>query len=73
MRPTKAPDSNSKDVEIFFLGILNYGKGFDSLNLTYIVLIPKILNPTSLFVHDYLQNYGENNSKLPSIIHWEMY
>ncbi|KAK5811500.1 hypothetical protein PVK06_026837 [Gossypium arboreum] len=59
--PTKAPGCDGfpalffqrfwhivgKDVEKFCLGILNDGRDFDSLNLTDIVLIPKLPNPTS--------------------------
>ncbi|KAA3467611.1 reverse transcriptase [Gossypium australe] len=44
----EAEGSRGKDVETFCLGILNDGKDFDSLNLTDIMLIPKIPNPTSL-------------------------
>ncbi|KAG8475580.1 hypothetical protein CXB51_032446 [Gossypium anomalum] len=37
-----------KDVENFCLGILNEGRDIDSINLTDIVLIPKLPNPMSL-------------------------
>ncbi|XP_016676328.1 uncharacterized protein [Gossypium hirsutum] len=37
-----------KDVENFCLGILNEGRDINSINITDIVLIPKLPNPTSL-------------------------
>ncbi|KAA3487457.1 reverse transcriptase [Gossypium australe] len=48
MGPPKAPGTDGKDVATFCLRILNDGNDFDSINLMDIVLIPKILNPTSL-------------------------
>ncbi|KAA3451486.1 reverse transcriptase [Gossypium australe] len=58
MRPTKAPGLDGFPV-IFFqkywhivgkevLGVLNEGKEVDSANMTNIVLIPKVQNPTSM-------------------------
>ncbi|KAA3462866.1 reverse transcriptase [Gossypium australe] len=62
MRPTKAPGLDGfsaiffqkywhivrKEVLDFCLGVLNEGKEVDSANMTNIVLIPKVQNPTSL-------------------------
>ncbi|KAA3482032.1 reverse transcriptase [Gossypium australe] len=62
MGPTKAPGPNGfpaiffqkywhilgKEVLGFCLGVLNKGKEVDSVNMTNIVLIPKVQNPTLL-------------------------
>ncbi|KAA3489552.1 reverse transcriptase [Gossypium australe] len=48
MVPTKAPGPDGKDVTKFCLGILNTDQGFEQLNSTDIVLIPKTQNPITL-------------------------
>ncbi|KAA3460557.1 reverse transcriptase [Gossypium australe] len=62
MGPTKAPGFDGfpalffqkywhivgKDVETFYLGVLNEGRDFESTNRTDIVLIPKSSHPTNL-------------------------
>lgn len=62
MGPIKAPGMNDfptiffqqcwhivgKDFSDFLLGILNNGWNLESMNITNIVLLPKVLNPTSI-------------------------